>query len=163
MSNRFYVNNVQIFGNNEMFKNTYDELKKQGAEWTEDGTFGTIEISNPQALMEAVEKDSLLYLKNRLTKDVWSDRKNKCINRQFSKITDKHLLENKILKKDFIHCLYNGKGEVKKHTWRRLMWWINEKRAFTGLTLYLAIQNEVVFKDGELKLKEDGKITACMY
>lgn len=34
MSNRFYVNDVQIFGNNEMFKNTYTELEKQGAEWT---------------------------------------------------------------------------------------------------------------------------------
>lgn len=163
MSNRFYVNGVQIFGNNEMFKNTYDELKKQGAEWTEDGTFDTIEIKDPQALMEAVEKDSLLYLKDRLTKDVWSERKNKFINRQFSKITDKHLLENENFKKDFILCLYNRKGEVHKHTWRRLMWWIDGKRAFTSLTLYLAIQNDVEFRDGKLELKKDGKITACMY
>lgn len=28
MSNRFYVNDVQIFGNNEMFENTYAELEK---------------------------------------------------------------------------------------------------------------------------------------
>ena len=26
MSNRFYVNDVQIFGNNEMFERTYKEL-----------------------------------------------------------------------------------------------------------------------------------------
>ena len=30
MSNRFYVNGVQIFGNNEMFDRTYKELEKQG-------------------------------------------------------------------------------------------------------------------------------------
>lgn len=35
MSNRFYVNDVQIFGNNEMFKKTYEELKRQGVEWNE--------------------------------------------------------------------------------------------------------------------------------
>lgn len=35
MSNRFYVNDVQIFGNNEMFENTYTELERQGAQWTE--------------------------------------------------------------------------------------------------------------------------------
>lgn len=32
MSNRFYVNDVQIFGNNEMFKNTYIELEKKAEE-----------------------------------------------------------------------------------------------------------------------------------
>ena len=37
MSNRFYVNGVQIFGNNEMFQHTYDELVRQGGKWTEDG------------------------------------------------------------------------------------------------------------------------------
>lgn len=30
MSNRFYINNVQVFGNNEMFENTYAELEKDG-------------------------------------------------------------------------------------------------------------------------------------
>lgn len=63
MSNRFYVNDVQIFGNNEMFDRTYEELKKQGAEWTEDGTFNEIEIKDPQALIEAVDNDRLEYLK----------------------------------------------------------------------------------------------------
>ena len=58
MSNRFYVNDKQIFGNNEMFKNTYAELERQGAEWTEDGTFSAIEIKEPQGLMDAVEKEN---------------------------------------------------------------------------------------------------------
>ena len=67
MSNRFYVNDVQIFGNNEMFERTYEELKKQGAEWTEDYTFGEIEITDPQALMDAVEKDSIeAFIKDRV-------------------------------------------------------------------------------------------------
>ena len=38
MSNRFYVNDEQIYGNNEMFTNTQKELARQGAKWTENGT-----------------------------------------------------------------------------------------------------------------------------
>ena len=63
MSNRFYVNGVQIYGNNEMFQRTKDELTKQGAKWN-DGAFGVIEIKDPQALMDVVTKDSLEYLKD---------------------------------------------------------------------------------------------------
>ena len=59
MSNRFYVNDVQIFGNNEMFKRTYEELKKQGAKWDENGCFRKIKIKDPQALIDAVDNDSL--------------------------------------------------------------------------------------------------------
>ena len=75
MSNRFYVNDVQIFGNNEMFERTYEELKKQGAGWTEDCTFDEIKITDPQALMDAVEKDSLEYLKKLCTEMVLDEEK----------------------------------------------------------------------------------------
>lgn len=51
MSNRFLETM-------KCLKNTFAELEKQGAEWTEDGTFDAIEIKDPQGLMDAVEKDS---------------------------------------------------------------------------------------------------------
>ena len=66
MSNRFYVNDEQIYGNNEMFTNTKKELARQGAEWTEDGTFSSIEIKDPQALMDVITKDALEYLKEKM-------------------------------------------------------------------------------------------------
>lgn len=162
MSNRFYVNDVQIFGNNEMFKNTYTELEKQGAEWTEDGTFDAIEIKDPQGLMDAVEKDSLEYLKELLTKDCWSKRKKKLINKPFSRITDKHLLLSS-WKKEVVYKVY-CKGKVRKNAWLYLKWWFEEKRIFTSLNLYFAIKNEVEFNDdGKLELKKDGKIIARMF
>lgn len=161
MSNRFYVNDVQIFGNNEMFANTYAELERQGAKWTEDGTFDAIEIKDPQGLMDAVEKDSLEYLKEVLTKNCWSSRRNKFINRSFSKITDKHLLLG-LWNKAVVDRAYT-KGEVRKNAWLHLKWWFEEKRVFTSLNLYFAIKNEVKFnKDEKLELKKDGKIIACM-
>lgn len=163
MSNRFYVNDVQIFGNNEMFKNTYTELEKQGAEWTEDGTFEAIEIKDPQGLMDAVEKDSLEYLKKCLTKNCWSSRRNRFINRPFSRITDKHLLSG-LSNKDVVLRAYTRKGDARKNAWLHLKWWVEKKRIFTSLNLYFAIQSEVELnKDKKLELKKNGKIIACMY
>lgn len=163
MSNRFYVNDVQIFGNNEMFENTYAELEKQGAEWTEDGTFDAIEIKDPQGLMDAVEKDSLEYLKELLTKECWNERKKKIINRPFSRITDKHLLLDS-WNKSLVFRGYTDKGDVRKNAWLSLKWWFEQKRIFTSLNLYYAIQSEVELKgDGKLELKKDGNIIARMY
>lgn len=162
MSNRFYVNDVQIFGNNEMFKNTYTELEKQGAEWTEDCTFGAIEIKDPQGLMDAVEKDSLEYLKKLLTEEHFDYRKLKIIKRPFSRITDKHLLLSD-WNKDVVFRAYT-RGKVRKNAWLYLKWWFEEKRIFTSLNLYFAIKNEVKLNnDGKLELKKDGKIIASMY
>lgn len=161
MSNRFYVNDKQIFGNNEMFENTYAELERQGAEWTEDGTFGAIEIKDPQGLMDAVEKDSLEYLKKCLTEEHFDHRKMKSIKRPFSRITDKHLLLGS-WNKEVVYRAY-CRGKVRKNAWLSLKWWFEEKRVFTSLNLYFAIKNEVELKgDGKLELKKDGKIIACM-
>lgn len=118
MSNRFYVNDVQIFGNNEMFKNTYDELKKQGAKWTEDCTFDEIEIEDPQSLLNAVEEDSLEYLKKCLTEDVWDEKKKKFVNKSFSEITDEEILLNSD-KKNVIHKLYTEDGGIRKDSWKK--------------------------------------------
>ena len=162
MSNRFYINDVQIFGNNEMFERTYEELKKQGAEWTEDGTFGVIEIKDPQALMDAVETDTLEYLKTLLTEDVYVKEKKTWVDKDFKDVHDKDILLS-----DFEDELKSEvwdleTGEQEKYVWRKMCWWISSKRVFTSYNLYQAIQNDVDFEKGVLKLKEGHKITASM-
>lgn len=162
MSNRFYVNDVQIFGNNEMFKKTYDELKRQGAEWTEDFTFGAIEIKEPQALMDAVEQDSLEYLKKALTENVWDEKEEKTKNVNWEDVKDIDLLSG-FGPRDLVNYVYDKDGNPKKCVWRRVMAWISEKRIFTSYNLFLAIKNDVERTDNGLVLKDGHSITACMY
>lgn len=163
MSNRFYVNDVQIFGNNEMFKRTYKELKKQGAKWTGDGTFDEIEIKDPQALMDAVETDTLEHLKTVLTEDVYDKEKKTWVDKEFKDVHDKDILLSDF-EDDFKCGVWDLQtGEQEKYVWRQIGWWINSKRVFTSYILYQAIQNDVVFEKGGLKLKEGHTITASMY
>ncbi len=163
MSNRFYVNDVQIFGNNEMFKRTYEELKKQGAEWTDDGTFDEIEITDPQALMDAVEKDSLEYLKKVCTEDIFDEENKKIINKKFEDVHDSDLILS-VYGDTLKDRAYTEKGEVRNKAWRSIGWWLEEKRILTSWNLYQAIKNDVEFdKQENLVLKEGHTITASMY
>lgn len=148
MSNRFYVNDVQIFGNNEMFPKTYEELKKQGAEWTEDCTFSEIEITDPQALMDAVEQDTFEYLKNITTENVIEN--NKFIkNKDFSEVHDKELAWSDF-EDDIKLRIYSKNGEIRPHVWRKIGCWVEEQRFLTSFNLYQAIKNDVCF-DGKKK------------
>ena len=162
MSNRFYVNDVQIFGNNEMFKKTYDELKKQGAKWTDDGTFGAIEIKDPQALMESVERDILEFLKDALTVEVYDKEKKDWFDKDFKDVHDKDILLSD-WEDEFKYHIWDEKGEMQKPVWLHLQWWLNQKLAFTSYVLYQAIRDDVDFSEGKLVLKEDHTITASMY
>lgn len=162
MSNRFYINDAQIFGNNEMFKNTYEELKKQGAEWTEDGTFDEIEIKDPQSLMNAVEKDSLEYLKKVCTEDIFDEENKKFINKKFEDVHDSDLILS-VYGDTLKDRAYTEKGEVRNKAWRSIGWWLEEKRILTSWNLYQAIKNDVEFdKQENLILKEGHTITASM-
>lgn len=164
MSNRFYVNDVQIFGNNEMFPKTYEELKKQGAKWTEDCTFDEIEIKDPQALMDAVEQDTFEYLKKITTEDILDKKTLKFYDRDFKDVHDKELILNEDFEDDFKYSCYDLQtGEIEKNTWQRISWWIESSRAFTSYNLYMAIRNDVEFKEGKLILKEGHSITASMF
>lgn len=163
MSNRFYVNDVQIFGNDEMFPKTYEELKKQGAEWTEDFTFGEIEITDPQALMDAVEQDTFEYLKKITTENVIEN--NKFIkNKDFSEVHDKELAWSDF-EDDIKLRIYSENGEIRPHVWRNIGWWVEEKRFLTSFNLYQAIKNDVCFdgKKNKLMLKDGRRIIAKMY
>jgi hypothetical protein len=152
MSNRFYVNGVQIFGNNEMFDCTYEELKRQGGNWEDDGYLPKMEITDPQALIEAVTKDSLEYLKNWLTK-----------KKKFEDLTDVDLLLNNMFPKELISCCYKEDGTVNTRAYGYIEGYLQEKRIFTPFCLYMAIKDCVERKNGKLVLKEGKKIIAEMY
>lgn len=160
MSNRFYVNNVQIYGNNEMFKRTKEELTKQGAKWN-GGTFGVIEIKDPQALMDVVTKDSLEYLKD-IMMDHYDPVKEEDVEKSFEELTDIDALGS-LLPKEFISCLYKKDGEVYPLAFRRIEGWIANKRAMIPYLLWTIIKDDVDYKEGKLFLKEGHTITACMY
>lgn len=163
MSNRFYVNGVQIFGNNEMFKRTYEELEKQGARWTEDGTFDFIEIKDPDALINAVEIDSLEYLKNAICEEHWDFKKCKMVEKKFGRMTDKDLLGSCYSTHSFRDVIYTSKGEPRNKAYRYIEYWIDEQRAFTSYNLYIAIKKDVDIVGGKLVLKKGHIITSCMY
>ncbi|MCQ2577508.1 MAG: hypothetical protein MJ176_03140 [Treponema sp.] len=160
MSNRFYVNEVQIFGNNEMFGYTYEELEKQGAEWTKDGTFREINITDPQALMDAVTKDTADYLKE-VNCDYFDYEKHKDVHKDFEELKDSDILTTD--KRSLINCLYDEDGQARDNAWLHLTWYVDERRVFTPFNLYQAIKNSVEVVKGKLTLKEGCIITAKMY
>ena len=162
MSNRFYVNDEQIYGNNEMFTNTKKELARQGAEWTEDGTFSSIEIKDPQALMDVITKDSLEYLKEKMM-SYYDPVKQEDVEKSFEELTDTDVLGSIFNPRYFLELLYTKEGEVKHDAFRNIEYWISVKRAMTPYHLWTVIKNDVTFKDGKLILKDGHNIIACMY
>ena len=161
MSNRFYVNDVQIFGNNEMFKKTHDFIISQGGIWTEDyWILEKTEIKDPQGLMDAVTEDSLTYLKECLTE-----------SKKFEELNDMDILENDYYDKEFLERLYNKDGTINKNNffglpiYIRLQNWIEFKRCFIPFNLWLAIKDcvDMDYNTMKITLKKDKKIIAEMY
>ena len=142
MSLRFTVNNVQIFGNNEMFDNTYHELERQGADMEDD--LVSVRIYDPQALMDAVEKDTFEYL----IKD-----------KDIDSLRDKDLIipEGGQL---FKNAAYYDSGKVRPNAYRNIEETLKWSRFFTSYNLYQAIKNDVELKDGKLVLKKGHAILA---
>lgn len=161
MSNRFYVNGVQIFGNNEMFERTANELKKQGAKFNDSG-FKAIEIKDPQALMDAVTDDTLIFLKERMM-DYYDLIKDQDIVKSFDELSDIDVVISNMFPKELFNCLYDKEGNPEKFVWRRIEEWLSGKRFATPYTLYLAIRDDVDFIEGKLVLKEGHNIIARMY
>ena len=152
MSNRFYVNGVQIFGNNEMYNNTYDELVRQGGKFTDDGILPKMRITEPQALMEAVTKDTAEQVR-RFVDD-----------KPFDLLTDSELLCSPLVRYGMRDCLYDHKKNLRTNAWERMKWYIEDKRVFTPYLLYTAIKGcVVVMDDSRLVLKPRRVITAEMY
>lgn len=164
MSNRFYINNVQLFGNNEMPENTRNELDKQGAKWIEYGwVLRTFKITDPQGLMDAVTKDSLGYLKEKMTEH-YDPIKEKDVEKKFEELTDIDALGSTFFgPRHFLNQLYTHKGEINLLAYRDIENWIEEKRAMTPYVLWKCIEDCVEYKDGKLVLKENKTIIAEMY
>lgn len=162
MSNRFYVNGEQIYGNNEMFTRTRNELEKQGANWTDDGTFSTIEITDPQALMEVITKDSLEYLKEKMMNH-YDPIKNEDVEKSFEELTDIDALGSMFNPRSFLECIYADNGEVDLLAFRHIEYWFADKRAMTPYLLWTVIKDDVSCEKGKIVLKEGHKITASMY
>lgn len=156
MSNRFYVNGFQIFGNNEMFQKTHDFITSQGGVWVEDyWILEKTEIKDPQGLMDAITEDSLTYLKENLTTD-----------KKFEELTDIDLVVGKFFDKHLLISLYRRDGSIR---YEKLEDWIEMMRFMTPYKLlWLAIkdcvnENKDPSKDLGLTLKEGKKIIAEMY
>jgi len=164
MSNRFYVNGVQIFGNNEMFDCTYKELERQGAQWDEDGVFNEIQITDPQGLMEAVQTDTLEYLRRITTENVFDYEKNAFIkHKSFNDVHDSDLILSAIDPDYLKSCAYTDDGMIHRLPYLNFKYWIESKRIFTSYVLYTAIKDDVDLVKGKLVLKQGHKITAEMY
>jgi hypothetical protein len=160
MSNRFYVNDVQIFGNNEMFQKTHDFITSQGGNWIEDYAYlEETEITDPQGLMDAVTEDSLNYLKELLTEQ-----------KKFEDLDDSDLVSNVFDDKELLERLYNKDGTINKNNffglpiYIRLENWIGYRRCFTPFYLWFAIKDcvDLDYNTMKITLKKDKKIIAKM-
>lgn len=155
MSNRFYVNEVQIFGNNEMFENTSKELERQGGKWIEkDWILEKTEITDPQSLMEAVTKDSLNQLKKQLIKQ-----------KKFEDLDDSDLLLETGSNKAFLYACYNKDGTPNLLAFWRIEWLMDRLSLFIPFNLWLAIKDyvDMDYNTMRMTLKKDKKIIAEMY
>lgn len=164
MSNRFYINNVQLFGNNEMPENTRNELDKQGAKWIEYGwVLRKFKIKDPQGLMEAVTKDSLGELKLLMT-DHYDPIKEEDVEKTFEELTDIDALGSIFFPRSFLNRIYTKSGEIRMDAYQQIRWWIEDKRAMTPYLLWTAIKDKVEYdKSGKLILKKNRCIIARMY
>lgn len=161
MSNRFCVNGVQIFGNNELFENTKKELDKQGAVWLEDGwVMKRLKITDPDGLMEAVTKDSLNELK-RVMLNHYDFKTGKDIKKTFDELTDADAIN--VEHKDLLNSLYDHEGNPQQFAFKYLQYWIEDRRAMTPYVLWLAISDKVQMVGGKLVLKKNKNIWATMH
>lgn len=108
MSNRFYVNGFQPFGNNILGNKTYKELCRQGIKWIEDGwVCKRQKIKDPLALLEAIYEDSMTELVDRLKTKRKTEKKN----------IDEPLTDIELYGDTYnmvSHCMFNKDGSLKK-------------------------------------------------
>ena len=111
--------------------------------------------------MDAVEKDSLEYLKEGCSR-VWNEQKMKFEDKSFKDVHDSDLILSEF-PDELKDRAYTESGEVRHNAWRSIGWWVEEKRVFTSWNLYQAIKNDVeVDKGGNMTVKEGHTISACM-
>lgn len=158
MSQRFYVNKFQPFGNGEMFENTKKECERQGCKWSEDGMIlKKTEIKDPQALLEAITIDSLNQVKEYLSR--------RCKDKDFSEITDVDILKSEILPMYLKNLCFTKTGEPIASAYNCQNWFIEDKRIFAPMMTFQAIQDCLVFnrETDRYEVKKGKHVWVRMY
>lgn len=162
MSNRFYINDFQPFSNNELGKKTYEELNRQGIKWVEDGwCCKKQKITDPQALLDAINEDILSDLKESVTTIYNEETWEKTGEKPWEEINDADLYTNK--RNTIKNTLFTKDGLIRVGSWEYLDEFISSKKAFTPTFVYLAIKDCCEWKDGKLVLKPRRNIYVEMY
>lgn len=146
MSNRFYVNDEQIFGNDEFPKEVYEELKRQGFHTDDEDYFDFdsmhFDVTDPEGFLTAVEKATMRQIDKFAKKDA----------DLFIDITDSPD-DNFIISE--LHDKCTGKHRLLKQSW----YFMNEKRFMTVQLLLIALKGfcEYDWNKDELKFKDGVK------
>lgn len=157
MSQRFFVNNFQPFGNNEMLPNTKKECEKQGCKWSEDGMIlKKTKIKDPHALLQAITIDSLNEVKD------FCSRKYK--DKKFSELEDVDLFKSDFLPK-YLKDLCFSKEEPVPEAFRRIEWFIEDKRVFAPMLTFLHIKDCLSYnkETDRYEVKKGKNIWVRMY
>jgi len=151
MSQRFYINDLQVFGNNEIGDLTMQELEKQGIIIDyDDYIIKKQKIKDPQALLEAVVTDSLLMLKEGLTRD-----------KKWEEITDADFFKS--YDPTFVkRILFDSESPAKSYLdW--VEYFMDSKRIMAGELLRQHLMKWCKKEKGKLVIKPHKNIWVEMY
>lgn len=163
MSQRFYINGFQPFGNNEIGERTLRFLQESGIEMDmDDGIIGEQEISDPQGLLEAVTYDSLLMLKKGLTRDTYDDELNE-IHHSWDDVADKDILCHETISPTYLKDAIYKNADPLKYAYRQSYWYLYSNRALTPGLLYAKLREVCDEPSDRLQLKEGCKVIVSMY
>lgn len=144
MSNRFYINGFQVFGDNEIGAKTVRELDRQGIVWKEHGWICKRQkIKEIQPLMDAINNDILTDLKTCITHK-YDTSLEKYVDVDFKEVKDTDLFCNEIIPKMFTHVLYRENGEIKRNSWTYAYMFLENKKALIPTLLYLHIKDKCI-------------------
>lgn len=159
MSDRFYVNGYQVFGNDEMFAETYKFLKSEcPAAFREDGSMDDAEIKDINGLVRAISLDMYDELKTWATDDA---------STLISRINPERLVEP--LLKQSSNVYPDPRDRIAHHPFKfyhELRYFLDDRRIATvyNLVTHLLNHGDVVIVGGDtLKIADRHKIMARYY
>lgn len=156
MSNRFHVNDYQVFGNHELFPETEKfMIETCHAEADIDGCFGPTEVKDIAGLIRAVALDTYDEMKPWATDDA-------------------SVLLSKLLPKSLTEAIFERESntfpdprdrikEVPLSFYWQVKWFLDDKRIATvyNLVNYLMVRGDAVIdKEGKLQIVPGRQILA---
>lgn len=151
MSTRFYICDTQVFGNNEMFENTFKELCKQLSLNVSYEDFYELPlhnkiISDPDSLLLAIEKDTVNKIKTFASKDV-----------------DLFFDINEIDKQWLISCMQDSRRGNHSVLFTLCMF-LDPKYVMMPYIAYNAMKDKVMMDvSGKYVLRDDKVVTVSWY